>query len=306
MLSVFLSYARADAPAVDQLARDLRGLGCAPWFDSELAGGSDWWAKILSKIREANVFIFATSTESIESQACLTEFAYARELNRTTIPVLVSHGVNLAALPRDLAILQQVDYTRQDKNALISLVRCLINLDAERPLPAPLPQEPKIPLSYVGELRDAMDAKSLTFDEQSALVLRITDLLRTAGGTEVIDMAIRFRRRRDLFAIIAENIDEVIEKAKRDHPKMGHKGISVSYQGRSLSPKVGSELVADIPQSKLRGKSYAALRAEFTDETIMSALKITHDGRKYQCQGGSFFFIADAVAHATGSIPPTA
>jgi hypothetical protein len=296
MLSVFLSYARVDAPAIEQLAMDLRALGCAPWFDSELAGGADWWRKILAKIREANVFVFATSNASLESPACLTEFAYARAVHRRTVPVLVGDGVSMQALPPDLAVLHQVDYRRHDKNALIALARCLLQLDPERPLPVPLPEEPKVPLSYLGELREEVDASSLTFDAQSALVLRIHDLFRTGKGSEVLDVALRFRRRRDLFSIVAENLDEVIAKFKDDRP--GKERKSSRTRSAGSSSENDADAVPDIPLGKLQGKSYAMLRTEFSDAQLMATLDIVHDGRKYRREGDSFYFLADAVEHA--------
>lgn len=299
MLSVFLSYARVDAPAIEQLAVDLRALGCAPWFDSELAGGADWWMKILGKIREANVFVFATSTASLESTACMAELAYARALHRRTVPVLVGDSVNMQALPSYLGTLHQVDYRRQDKTAIISLARCLLLLDAERPLPDPLPDEPKVPLSYLGELRDEVDAKSLTFDEQSALVLRINDLFRTGKGSEILEIAVRFRRRRDLFAMVAENLDEVITKIKAGQRSQGRKSSSAASAGST--PEADAESIPRIPLAKLQGKSYATLRTEFSDAQLMAALAIVHDGRRYRRQGDSFYFLADAVEHALSS-----
>jgi hypothetical protein len=295
MLSVFLSYARVDAPVIEQLAVDLRALGCTPWFDSELAGGADWWMKILGEIRQANVFIFATSTASLESTACMAEFAYARAVRRRTVPVIVGDGVNKAALPSDLAILHQVDYRRQDKNAITSLARCLLHLEAEQKLPDPLPEEPKVPLSYLGELRDEVDAKSLAFDEQSALIVRINDLVRTGKGSEILEIAVRFRRRRDLFAMVAENLDEVITKIKNDQRSQERKNSSAESTPEAVAqtPK--------IPLRKLQGKSYATLRTEFSDAQLMATLAIVHDGRKYRRQGDSFYFLADAVEHALSS-----
>lgn len=300
MLSVFLSYARVDALAVEQLAMDLRALGCAPWFDSELAGGADWWSKILAKIRETNVFVFAISNASLESPACMTELAYAREVHRRIIPVLVGDGVQVAALPRDVAVLHRVDYRRQDKNAALALARSLLQLDPEMLLPEPLPEEPKVPLSYLGELRDEIDAKSLTFDEQSALVLRIKDLVRSGKSSEVLEIAVRFRRRRDLFAIVAEDLDEAIARARREQPAAAPKNAPAP------SPPPSEPLVT-IPRDKLTSKSYATLRTEFSDEQLITALAIAHDGARYRCpDGASFFFVADAVGHALDAASPAA
>lgn len=303
MLSVFLSYARGDALVVEQLARDLRGLGCTPWFDSELVGGADWWTKILAKIRETNVFIFATSIASIDSAACLAELSYARALNRRTVPVLVGEGVNASAMPRELAILQQVDYRQQDKNALLALARCLMHLDPEQPLPNPMPDEPRVPLSYLVELREEVDARSLDFDKQSALLVRINDLLRTGKGNEVHEIAVRFRRRRDLFAIVAADLDELIAKAQSGRSNRGAMNAA-SQAGRVHSTEESAVQTAPILPSQLKGKTYKTLRADFSDEQIVATLGIRFDGRKYLHQSNSFFFLPDAVNSALKSVTP--
>ena len=300
MLSVFLSYARVDAPAVEQLAADLRALGCAPWFDSELAGGADWWSKILAKIRENNVFVFATSNASLDSQACVTELEYARSVHRRVLPVIVADGVQVAALRRDLAVVHQVDYRRQDKNAALALARSLLQLDPVAPLPDPLPEDPKVPLSYLAELREEIDAKSLALDAQSELVMRIKDLVRSGKGSEVLELAVRFRRRRDLFALVAEDLDEAIAKARREQPAATRKD-GPAPAGPPIEPVVTS------PWDKLLGKSYATLRTEFSDEQLTTALAIVHGGTRYRCpDGASFLFVADAVQHALDAAKPAA
>jgi len=141
VVTLFLSYTRSDSPAIDRLAGDLRGLGCTPWFDNELAGGVDWWRKILAKVRESDVFMLGVSNESLDSPACQAEFTYARSLGRAVLPVLIADDVTFSALPRDLAVLQLVDYRRDDKKALMSLARSLLHLEPRKPLPDELPPE---------------------------------------------------------------------------------------------------------------------------------------------------------------------
>lgn len=56
--SIFLSYAREDAPSARRIAEALRASGHEVWFDeNELRGGDAWDAKIRRQIRECTLFL---------------------------------------------------------------------------------------------------------------------------------------------------------------------------------------------------------------------------------------------------------
>lgn len=302
MLSVFLSYTRSDALAVEHLALDLRGLGCSPWFDTDLAGGADWWTKILSKIRESDVFLFAVSSDSVESPACQAEFTYARQLNRRALPILVAEGVNISLLPRELAILQLVDYRQQDKKAAISLARSLLSLPPPLPLPEALPQDPPPPLSYLGELREHIDAKVLDFDRQSSLLVRMKELVRAGKAGEVLEVAMRFRRRHDVYAIVAEELDEILAKSKSAVSSKTERPI-INRQEESR-PQVPAPKLATIAPEKLHGRTYAVLAQTYSDAQLMTALGIAFDGSRYQYLNYSFAVLPIAVDYALRRISP--
>src|SRR5262249_28371848 len=80
-------------------------------------------------------------------------------------------------------------------------------------IPDPLPVPPEAPLSYLGSLAAKLETTSLlTYEEQSVLVF---DLRRGLRDPETADdtrsLLKTFRKRRDLLASIAEEIDELFK-----------------------------------------------------------------------------------------------
>jgi hypothetical protein len=212
MTTVFVSYGRENDQAVRSLAHDLDALGHSIWFDQALTGGRAWWDHILGRIRDSDVFLFALSPESLDSEACRQECSYAFKLGKTVLPVLVADGIKADLLPPMLAQIQYVDYRGQDKSAVFSLMKAFDALPPLRPMPDPLPDPPAIPMSYLGSLMEQITvATPLPFGEQTALVVRLKQGLRdpkTADSAR--DLLLRLRARDDLFARVAEEIDQLL------------------------------------------------------------------------------------------------
>ncbi len=208
----FLSYARAEALLARALAADLHAIDQDVWLDNELSGGENWWKQILTQIRECEAFIFALSSESLSSAACHLEWLYASDLHKQILPILVADCGSINLLPPQLAQIQHVDYRRQDKQSMIELVKALNRLPPTKPLPEPLPPEPEIPISSLGLLQEKIQArKNLSFEEQSGLLIQIRQGLRNSNHQEDIrKMLLNFRRREDLLARVAEEIDELL------------------------------------------------------------------------------------------------
>lgn len=55
-------------------------------MDQELSGGQVWWAQILEWIRACDVFLCTLAPESLASEACRCELAYAVALGK---PILL-------------------------------------------------------------------------------------------------------------------------------------------------------------------------------------------------------------------------
>ena len=212
MSYVFISYCRTSQETVKALGQDIGELGHRAWLDQQLSGGQAWWDQILAVIRECDVFVFALAPESLDSEACKREYKYASALNKPILPVLVADGVSANLLPPELSRLQHVDYRRQDKQAVIGVMRAFNALPKSPPLPDPLPDPPSPPLSYLGGLMEQIETTGeLTFAQQAALVLKLKE---PVGGvqnrSEVRTLLARLRKRDDLYARIGEEIDALL------------------------------------------------------------------------------------------------
>lgn len=215
MSVVFVSYDRQSRALAETLAEDIHVLGHTVWLDRELTGGQPWWERILESIRACDVFICILTPRSLDSTACQREYGYASALGKPVLPVLVAEGVSTNLLPPPLAELQYVDYRSLDKAAALRLARALDALPPKKPLPEPLPAAPEVPSSYLGGLAQRLSASAfISIEEQSALLL---DLKRSLRDPETAEdgrnLLKQFRKRRDLLAAIADEIDELLQPA---------------------------------------------------------------------------------------------
>src|SRR5215471_1176429 len=212
MAHIFISYNRQSKALVTTLADDLEALGHTVWFDQQLSGGQVWWNQILTTVRDCDLFVFVVDPEALHSTACQREYGYAADLGKPILPVLVSEGVSMNLLPPALSQIQLVDYRAQDRIAAIRLARALMAIPPPPPLPDPLPRPPEAPISYLGSLSEQIETTSiLSYAEQSTLVVDLKRGLRdpqTRDDTRTL--LERLRRRRDLLATIAEEIDELL------------------------------------------------------------------------------------------------
>lgn len=217
MTNIFISYNRKSEAITKALVEDFESLGHTVWLDQELSGGQAWWDQILAMVRRCDLFIFVLEPEALNSTACKREYGYAVELGKPILPVLISEGVNINLLPPALSQIQFVDYRKQDRNAAFRLARALSTVPPPKPLPDPLPSPPEVPISYLGSLTAQIETTStLTYEEQSALVFDLKRSLRDPGAVDDTRVLLeKMRKRRDLFATIAEEIDEVIGSIRK-------------------------------------------------------------------------------------------
>lgn len=216
MSNIFISYNRDSESIAKTLVNDCEALGHSVWFDQELSGGQAWWEQILERIRDCDVFILVTNPATLDSAACKREYGYAADLGKPILPILVSDEVKVNLLPPALSRIQFVDYLKRDSDAAFRLARALADVPASGPLPNPLPQQPEVPVSYLGSLSDQIDTSSqLSYEAQSALVVDLKKGLRnSATSDDARTLLERLRSRRDLFAAIADEIDELLVVSK--------------------------------------------------------------------------------------------
>ena len=345
MRDLFLSYARKDLGEIEVLSGDLRGLGYSPWYDIDLTGGIEWWSRILERIRTADVFLFAVSGSSVESQACLTEYRYAKALRRTILPLHVADNVRLSTLPVEVASLQLLDYRAADKKSAISLSRTLLELPPTPALPDPLPEEPRQPMSYLAELREQIDSRDINFDGQAGLVVKIRTLLREpASREEALELAVRLQKRRDVFQQVYKDLEDLImgsaaaaqakdrlaeqpttrqSSQKPDAPPAAQPPSMERRTRVSPAPVIpqpptpnsndatatASPLSDPFLTSLARSfhrQGYKAMREKYADEQIMSMLGIGYDGRAYMFRSYRYERIADAVNYALKALHASA
>ena len=212
MASVFVSYSRESEALVGALVRDIEALGHDVWYDQELTGGQSWWDRILETIRDCDLFVFVVDSVSQESTACKREYNYADALGVPVLPVLVSREVSINLLPPALAQIQFVDYVDHDRDAAFRLARAFTAVPPREPLPEPLPEPPELPISYLGSLTERVESPdTLSYEQQSALIGDLRRSLRDGDTAEDARTLLeRLRKRRDLLATLAEDIDELL------------------------------------------------------------------------------------------------
>src|SRR5450432_572794 len=211
-MRLFISYSSKDHALVTTLAADLEALGHEVWFDKELSGGQVWWDQILGAIRNSELCIFALTAQSLDSYPCRLEYTYAAAVNKVILPVMLD-SVDTSVLPSLLATVQFVDYRHADRQSGINLSRALNNIPSASALPDPLPTPPDAPLSPLARLRDEVEAKTLTFQDQAALVLELKGLLTNPATTVgAHQLLVELRDRHDLFEQPAEELDALLKQ----------------------------------------------------------------------------------------------
>ena len=208
MKKIFISYSRSDSAAVTHLVGQLTAGEYRVWHDSTIAGGQHWWARILAEIRECDLFLFALSRASVDSEACRRELDYAYALGKPLIPVRVQDDINPQALSRPLAEIQVIDYLRPAAD-LMRVVGAINLTPAGSPLPLSLPEAPELPVSYLAGLNDRVQSiEKLSDDQQKALCTDLRIALDEGHDTAEIREAIeRFLRRPELLASVKAQVD---------------------------------------------------------------------------------------------------
>lgn len=210
MRKVFISYARANQPDVEQLIEHLTELNCQTWVDSSLHGGQDWWQEILRRIVDCDVFIPVVSRESRNSVACIREFDWAESLGKPVLPVSLERPS--PALPRRILRRQIVDYSNREERdrAARRLGGGLLGLQSAPPLPSPMPEPPAAPLSYLTDLVEMLSTpRPLSHEQQRQILDRLDPALRSLdpeereAGRAILD---QFGSRSDLYADVDRTI----------------------------------------------------------------------------------------------------
>jgi TIR domain/zinc-ribbon domain len=230
MKRVFVSYSRNNLGVVRQLIEDMKAVGIDAWHDETLTGGQRWWDNILANIRDCDIFIFALSPESWDSEACRSELGYVAHLGKTILPVLVAEGVNLNLLSPPLNEIQVTDYRRCDKEAAFALVKSINTAPTASPLPDPLPGSPPVPVSYLSTLKDRIDSHTpLSAQDQITLLFELEAGIKEGRSqNEIRDLLLRLKRREELLAKVATKVDAALKSLDEAPPAPPRTGFGAA------------------------------------------------------------------------------
>lgn len=227
MKKIFFSYSERSKDALQLLIADLKEMSDYElWIDRKLTGGQQWWNEILRNIRECDVFLFAMSPESLESEACSREYTYASQLGKSILPVMVADVDTLNLLPKELKMVQYIDYRAADKHAFMRLVTALDSLPKSGPLPELLPVEPEVPVSYIDELFSVIRSSDpMSFDQQASILVKLKEKLHSESERQdAIKLLEKLRERDDLYSKIGNQVTDILASEPRKNVRKNSDG----------------------------------------------------------------------------------
>lgn len=90
MFHIFISYSRKDLAAARRIVDALKERDLDTWFDwDSIPKGEDWEKEIYRGIEEADAFLFLISPDSVQSEMCNKEIAYAIANEKRILPVVL-------------------------------------------------------------------------------------------------------------------------------------------------------------------------------------------------------------------------
>jgi hypothetical protein len=226
-VAVFLSYAREDGDIAALVCQEIGELERDVVIDQEIRGGQDWWDQICDWIQETELFVVVLSEAWLLSEACQAEMSYASAMQRPFLPLAVG-TVDIDSLPLELKRWQVVPYDVDSKASYKEIVRAIHGLGEPPPPPDPLPERPALPESYADPFRRALEAPSLTIEDQVSIFAVLK--LHTADPRrhdEALGLIRDLRARRDLAVGVAEDIDAFLATTAVADAEAEAEGIEV-------------------------------------------------------------------------------
>jgi hypothetical protein len=111
-IRLFMSYSRKDSDFVAWLASELNKNGCLADFDRStydpanittgISAEDPWWPRIEDLITSAQAVVFIVSPDSVKSETCSKEIAYAKTMGKRIFAVLY-RSTNFAGVPPHLS-----------------------------------------------------------------------------------------------------------------------------------------------------------------------------------------------------------
>lgn len=211
---VFVSYSTRDRMLMERLTHDLDTMGHLVWYDRELQnrGGQSWWDTILEQIRQADLFIFSLTPDSLESEACRREYGYAADLKKHILPVRLS-PMKIDLLPPALLQIQWVDYLDLQVAQPI-LVESIDFLPEPPALPNPLPDPPPAPIPLINELwQRGTRREEIPASEQMTLLGEMEILVFEGQNLDTVhQLLMQMQARRDVSRMAHQKIEMLLQQ----------------------------------------------------------------------------------------------
>ncbi len=211
---VFISYSTRDRVLMERLAHDLETMGHRVWYDRELQnrGGQSWWDMILEQIRQAELFIFSLTPESLASEPCSREYGYAAALGKQILPVRLA-PMKTDMLPPALMQLQWVDYLDAQKGQAI-LIESIDHLPQPPALPSPLPTPPSAPIPLINELwQRGTRRDEISANEQMTLLAELEILVYEGQSLDTVhQLLMQMQARRDVSRMAHQKIEMLLQQ----------------------------------------------------------------------------------------------
>ncbi len=206
-LRVFISYARVDSDRVSQLAADIGRVVDDVWLDARVAGGQQWWARILDEIKTCSLFVLVLSANSVRSDWCRIEADWARSNARPILPVLID-DIDVASLPRWWRGHQVVDCTERTVEAMLDVFEAVQQLTrAESPRPVHPPDPPAMPTGPFDHERERLGQEELSSADQLRVLAVLRDGLDYEGQRqEAAELLERLADRNDVTKAVHEAV----------------------------------------------------------------------------------------------------
>lgn len=92
---VFVSYSHGDTDRVVPWLKILQEAGYRLWLDLGIEAGTEWANNIAEHLRQCSAFLFFASNNSVKSENCLDEIAYAKSHNKPALLLYLEDNVIL-------------------------------------------------------------------------------------------------------------------------------------------------------------------------------------------------------------------
>lgn len=92
---IFVSYAHKDSQTVVPILDAMQKKGYRIWFDQGIEAGTEWSNNIAAHLEDCSVFVVFASHNSVKSENCLDEIAFAKSHQKPSLLIFLQEDVVL-------------------------------------------------------------------------------------------------------------------------------------------------------------------------------------------------------------------